>query len=220
MDNRIIRLFLGASLALLFTSTSGHAEEGLQDTPVIDPSIVRLGLKEDDLDEENFEVGAYIGYMSVEHFGTYPLYGVRGAWHVSEDLFFEINTGMTSVDRTPAEDFSGTDTSFFTDDERDFLYYNLSLGFNIFPGEIFITKDWAFNSAFYVIAGGGTVDFLGEKEFALNLGAGLRVIFTDWFAAHIGFQDIITDKPAALNPSGDEGSAHNMQYTFSGTFYF
>lgn len=219
MDNRTIRLFLSASILMLLTSAFGHAEESpLAEAPVIDPNVVRLGLSEDDLDEENFEVGAFVGYMSVENFGTYPVYGARGAWHVSEDLFFELTTGFTSVDKT-AEEERG-DINFFTDDERDLLYYNLSIGFNIFPGEVFVTEDWAFNSSFYILAGGGTVDFLGEKEFAFNIGGGLRVVFTDWFAAHVGFQDIITDKPAIFNPQGKEGSAHNMQYTFSGTFYF
>lgn len=219
MDNRIIRLLLSVSALLMLTGTPCFAEDALE-APVIDPNVVRLGLKEDDLDEENFEVGLFAGFMSVEHFGTYPVYGVRAAWHVSEDLFFEANYGLTSVDKTPAEDFISEDTNFFTDDERDFNYYNLSLGFNIFPGEVFVTKDWAFNSSFYLLAGGGTVDFLGEKEFAFNIGGGLRIVFTDWFAAHVGFQDIITDKPVVLNPQGREGSAHNMQYTFSGTFYF
>ena len=219
MDNRTIRLFLSASILALLSSGTCYAEEApIEEPPVIEPNVVRLGLKDADIDDENFEVGAYIGFMSVENFGTFPVFGARGAWHLSEDLFFEANIGTTSVDKTPEEERN--DINFFTDDERDLLYYNLSLGFNILPGEVFLTEDWAFNSSFYVIAGGGTVEFLGEKEFALNLGGGLRLILTDQFAIHLGFQDIITDKPVVLNPNGEDGSAHNMQYTFSGTYFF
>ncbi|HBO92851.1 MAG TPA: outer membrane beta-barrel domain-containing protein, partial [Gammaproteobacteria bacterium] len=106
-----------------------------------------------------------------------------------------------------------------TDDNRDFTYYNLSMGFNLLPGEVFITRDWAFNTSIYVLAGGGTVDFFGEKEFALNLGMGLRLIATDALAVHVTFQDIMTDKLKELS-DGSDGSAHNMQYTTSLTYFF
>lgn len=220
MDNRFIRLFLSTMVLTLGISGMAHGEDGsiLEDPPVIDPNVVRLGLKEADIDDENFEVGAFIGFMSVEHFGTQEVYGVRGAWHVNEDLFFEANYGMASVGKTPAE-YAAGDFNLFTDEDRDFIYYNLSLGFNVLPGEVFMTSDWAFNSSIYVLAGGGTVDFLGEKEFALNLGMGLRVVVTDSFAMHLTFQDIMTDKLKQLS-DGSDGSAHNMQYTASLTYFF
>ncbi|MEE2729516.1 outer membrane beta-barrel domain-containing protein [Ketobacter sp.] len=220
MDNRFIRLFLSAVVLAMGTTGAVFAEEQsiLEDPPVIDPNVVRLGLKDADIDDENFEVGAFIGFMSVEHFGTHEVYGIRGAWHVNEDLFFEANYGMTSVDQTPAE-YAAGDFNLFTDDDRDFIYYNLSLGFNILPGEVFMTSDWAFNSSFYLLAGGGTVDFLGEKEFALNIGMGLRVVATDSLALHLTFQDIMTDKLKQLS-DGSDGSAHNMQYSASLTYFF
>ncbi len=218
MDNRFIRLFLSA-VVLTLTAGVSHGEESiLDDPPVIDPNVVRLGLKDADIDDENFEIGAFVGFMSVEHFGTHELYGIRGAWHVNEDLFFEANYGMTSVDRTPAE-YAAGDFNLFTEEDRDFTYYNLSLGFNVLPGEVFLTSDWAFNSAVYVLAGGGTVDFIGEKEFALNLGVGLRLVATDSLAVHLTFQDIMTDKLKQLS-DGSDGSAHNMQYSASLTYFF
>jgi len=219
MDNRFIRLFLSALTLTLLTTGATRAEESiLQEPPVIDPNVVRLGLKDADIDDENFEVGAFFGFMSVEHFGTHEVYGVRGAWHVNEDLFFEANYGMATVGKTPAEYFGG-DFSLTTDDNRDFTYYNLSMGFNLLPGEVFVTRDWAFNTSIYVLAGGGTVDFLGEQEFALNLGMGLRLIATDSLAIHVTFQDIMTDKVKQLS-DGSDGSAHNMQYTTSLTYFF
>lgn len=219
MDNRFIRLFLITTGFLLTMSANSYGEDNiLEDPPVIDPNVVRLGLKESDIDDENFEIGAFLGFMSVEHFGTHAVFGVRGAWHVNEDLFFEANYGHTSVDQTPAEYVSG-DITLTTDDNRNFDYYNLSLGFNVLPGEVFMTSDWAFNSAIYLLAGAGTVDFFGEQEFAINLGVGLRVIATDSFAFHLTFQDIMTDKLQVLS-DGSSGSAHNMQYTGSLTYFF
>lgn len=219
MDNRIIRLFLSALTLTLLTTGVCRAEDSiLQEPPVIDPNVVRLGLKDADIDDENFEVGAFMGFMSVEHFGTHEVYGIRGAWHVNEDLFFEANYGMTSVGKTPAEYVSG-DINLTTGDNRDFIYYNLSMGFNLLPGEVFVTRNWAFNSSIYLLAGGGTVDFFGEQEFALNLGMGLRLVATDSLAIHVTFQDIMTDKLPVLS-DGNDGSAHNMQYTTSLTYFF
>ena len=217
MDNRFNSLFL--IIALIMVPTTLWAEEFPEDEePVVDPQIQRLELKEPEIDDENFELGAYFGYMSVENFGTHEVYGLNAAWHVTEDIFFTANYGTTSVDTTPVEDFN--DLNLVSDDDRDFVYYNLSMGWNLFPGEIFLGEDWAFNTQFYVLLGGGAVDFLGDREFALNFGAGLRMIATDYLAVHLGFQDILTDKPAVLNPLGRDGSAHNMQYTAGLTFFF
>ncbi|MGB3622233.1 MAG: hypothetical protein WBA20_12870, partial [Ketobacter sp.] len=108
MDNRTIRLFLTASLlALLSCSQISFAEEGiLQEPPVIDPQVVRLNLNEADIDDENFEVGAYLGLISIENFGTDAFWGLQGAWHVTEDLFFQAQYGQTQVGNTPVEDFA------------------------------------------------------------------------------------------------------------------
>ncbi len=221
MDNRTIRLFLTASiLALISCSQISFAEEEdiLLEPPVIDPNVVRLNLKEADIDDENFEVGAYVGLISIEHFGTDVFYGLQGAWHVTEDLFFQGAYGHTQVGNTPVEDFA--DLNLLTRDERNFTFYNLSMGINVLPGEVFITDKLVLNSAVYVLAGGGSLDFLGEKNFALNLGVGVRLIATDDFAIHIAFQDLITDKPALLNPLGRDGTAHNLQYTAALTYFF
>jgi len=219
MDNRFIRLFLISTTLLLAGINTSYADESiLDDEPVLDPNVVRLGLKDTGIDDENFEIGAFLGFMSVEHFGTHEVYGLRGAWHVNEDLFFELNYGHTTVGSTPAEYVSGQIT-LTTEDSRDFNYYNLSLGFNVLPGEVFMTRDWAFNSAVYLLAGVGSVDFFGEQNFAINLGVGLRVLATDSLAVHLTFQDIMTDKLDVLS-DGTGGSAHNMQYTGSLTYFF
>ncbi len=224
MDNWYFRVFL-VLCGLLLSHTTQAAEDSqspeesyLEEPPTLAPNVVRLGLKESELDDENFEIGVTYGFISVENFGTHDYLGLRAAWHMTEDLFFEANYGYTKVDETPAETIS--DLRLFNDSDREFNYYNLSVGFNILPGEVFLGKNRVYNNAFYVIAGAGNLDFLGDSEFALNLGAGLRLIITDSFAVHFTFQDIITDKPQVLNPNGESGSAHNMQYGASITYFF
>lgn len=221
MDNRTIRLFLTAALLTLvgYGQQAVAAEADiLQEPPVLDPNIVRLGLDEALIDDENFEVGAYAGFINIENFGTDFFYGIQGAWHVTEDIFFQAQYGFTEVGNTPVEDFA--DVNLLTSSEREFTFYNLSLGLNLLPGEVFITENWVFNTSIYVLAGGGNLEFLGDQDFALNIGAGVRLLATDAFALHLTFQDIITDKPALLNPLGREGTAHYFHYSMALTYFF
>ena len=52
-----------------------------------------------------------------------------------------------------------------SDAERRFTYYNLSLGYNFLPGEVFIGRNLAMTSALYLIGGIGTVKFGGDQNF-------------------------------------------------------
>ena len=73
--------------------------------------------------------------------------------------------------------------------ERRFTYYNLSLGYNLLPGEVYIGRSLAMNSALYVLGGIGSTKFAGDQHFTVNFGAGYRLLPTDWLAVHIEVQD-------------------------------
>lgn len=220
MDTRIFRLFLIAAALALPSATALAAEaDVLDEPPVIDPNIVRLGLKEANIDSENFEVGLYAGYMSIENFGTDVVYGLRGAWHVTEDLFIEGQYGITEAGKTSWESLT-PNGNLFPDGDRELIYYNLSLGFNALPGEVFIGANNAFNTQVYFLAGAGTTEFAGDREFTINVGVGLRLIALDWLAIHIMMQDLIFEKPGIVDPADSGDASHNMQYTTSLTVFF
>jgi outer membrane beta-barrel protein len=166
------------------------AEAEPNDTPpkVIEPVVERRRIKVNKIDAENIEVGPYYGALSIEDFGTNSIYGLRAAFHVTEDLFFEANVGKSMAGRTSYETLSGN-VQLLTLSERHFTYYNLSLGYNLLPGEVYIGRSLAMNSAFYLIGGIGSVKFAGDQRFAMNFGAGYRVLPTDWLAIHIDVQD-------------------------------
>ncbi len=198
MENGIQRLFLtvasviGLGVALLSPGVLADNGEPSGETSVsqsvldkiITPDMERRQIKEAGLDTEDFAVGAYVGVMNVEDFGTNTVSGLRLAYHISEDFFMEAVYGQTTTEETSFETLSGG-VQLLTDDQRDLSYYNLSIGYNLFPGEIFIGKDYAFNSAFYVIGGVGNTDFADEEHFTYNVGAGLRVLPTDWLSLHL-----------------------------------
>ena len=154
--------------------------------PVIEPEVERRKIKVAKIDRENFEIGGFFGVMNVEDFSANQDYGLRFAYHISEDFFTEATVGQTTVGRNAAEIFFNFD---LTRAERQFTYYDLSFGYNILPGEVFVGRNRAFNSALYVTAGVGGTRFAGDDQFTIALGVGYRMLVNDWLALHIDVRD-------------------------------
>jgi outer membrane beta-barrel protein len=167
-----------------------EAEARTTPPKVIEPEVQRRKVKVNRIDSENVEVGGYYGILSIEDFGTNSLIGVRAAYHVTEDLFFEADVGRSTAGRTSFETLGG-DIQLLTPSERRFTYYSLSLGYNLLPGEVYIGRNLAMNSALYLMGGIGSTKFAGDQRFTVNIGAGYRVLPTDWLAIHIDVQNHI-----------------------------
>jgi outer membrane beta-barrel protein len=171
-------------------AASQYGDESAATPRIVDPQVERRVIKVPKIDAENVEIGAYFGALSIEDFGTNPVYGVRAAYHVTEDFFFEANVGRSTAGKTSFETLAGN-IQLLTSDERRFTYYNLSLGYNFLPGEVYIGRNLAMNSAMYLIGGIGSTKFAGDQRFTVNFGAGYRVLPTDWLAIHIDVQDLV-----------------------------
>src|SRR6202140_2238489 len=65
------------------------AEEPQGEPSIIEPQVNRRVVKTPKIKAKAFEWGGYFGALSIQDFGTNPVYGVRGAYHVSEDIFLE-----------------------------------------------------------------------------------------------------------------------------------
>lgn len=182
---------------------------------VIDPQVERRKIKEPKIDREDFEIGAYAGIMSIEDFGTDLSYGVRLAYHVTEGFFVEATAGKSTAGLTSFEVLSGG-ARIITDSERDLIYYNLNLGYNILPGEVFIGEGHAFNTNLYLIAGLGSTKFAGDNRFTVNVGVGYRFLLTDAIALHADFRDHLFD----IDILGDEKTVHNLEGHLGLTVFF
>ncbi|WP_395338903.1 outer membrane beta-barrel domain-containing protein [Ningiella sp. W23] len=180
----------------------------------IDPNIERRDIKEFDIDSENFEVGAYMGVISIEDFESNVVYGARIAYHVNEHLFIEGTYGIAQAGETSFETLSGG-APFLTDDERDYRYYDVSLGYNM-NGELFVTSDLVFNTDFYLTLGAGSTEFGGDERFTVSAGAGYRVLLTDYFALRLDVRDHIFNSDIL----GKEKNVNNLTYTLSTSFFF
>jgi len=181
----------------------------------VEPQLERRELTEADIDSENIEAGAFVGVMNVEDFGTNLVYGARMAFHFTEDFFAEGAYGRTDTDQTSFEKLSGG-AKLLSDDDRQLEYYNISLGYNILPGEVFIGGDHAFNSALYLIAGVGSTEFAGDSNFTVNVGTGFRLLMNDWIALRLDFRDHIFESDVL----GSDKTMHNLEATAGLTFFF
>jgi outer membrane beta-barrel protein len=155
---------------------------------VIEPEVARRKIRVPRIRSSNVEMGLDYGVLSIEDFGTHPVYGITAAYHITEDFFFQGEAGRSRGGRTSFETLGGN-VQLLTQSERRFTYYDLSLGYNFLPGEAFIGRGIAMTNAFYLLGGIGGTDFAGDTKFTVNFGAGYRVVPTDWLAVHITVQD-------------------------------
>lgn len=184
-------------------------------TQVIQPQIHRRKIDIDEIDTENFEIGVFSGLLSTEDFGTNVVLGLRLAYHISEDFFTEAVYGESTTTETSYERLSGG-AKLLTPEERKLTYYNISLGYNLLPGESFLSDGLAFNTAFYVIAGVGITKFAADDRFTYNFGAGYRFIGTDWLTVHFDVRDHIFD----IDLLGVKKTAHNLEVHGGVTVFF
>ena len=197
--------------SLLRTEEPVHSDTD----PVIEPELDRRVITQADIDSEDFEVSAFAGVMNVEDFGTNFVYGARAAFHVSEDLFVETAAGRTKTDQTSFEKLSGG-AKIVSGSDRNLTYYNLSIGWNLLPGEVFIGRGHSFNSALFLIGGVGNTDFANDNHFTINFGAGYRLLLNDWATLSIDVRDH-TYKSDLL---GNDERKHNLEATAGLSVFF
>jgi outer membrane beta-barrel protein len=166
------------------------AEAAAVPPTVIEPQVERRKIKVPKIKSHNVELGGYYGEISIEDFGAAPVSGLRFDYHITEDFFFEANYARAKGGKTSFETLGGN-VQLLTDAERRFTYYNLSLGYNFLPGEVFLGRNRAMTSGFYLVGGIGSVKFAGDQNFTVNFGAGFHVLPTDWLAIHIEAQDLV-----------------------------
>ena len=217
---------LGRSLLLLSMCWTGYtaaeaadqaAEPGKPDAvQVILPEVQPREVSEDAIDDESFEFGIFAGVLNIDNFGSEPVIGIKASYFTTEDLFLQLNYGMSSAGLTSFEDLSGENVRLLTDDERDYTYYDVLVGYNIFPGEVFMTSKLTFNSAIYLVGGVGNTEFGGEDNFTTTLGTGYRIVLRDWLTWHVDFRDHIF-KSDILN---EDQVTHNLELSTGMTLFF
>jgi len=209
-------VFAIAVIASMAACSGGAATERADESEsVIQPSVERRDAKPPKIDNDNFELSAFYGLMSVEDFETNAVYGARFAYHISEGFFAEGTYGATKIGETSFEKLSGG-APILTDDQRKLSYYDLSIGWNLLPGEVFIGRKRAFPSALYIIAGAGNTSYADDDFFTLVFGAGYRMLMTDWLALKFDVRDRMWDSDLL----GESKTTHNFEMELGLSVFF
>jgi len=183
--------------------------------PLIQPQVKPQPTKPAKIDSENFEIGLFTGILSVEDFGSGSVNGARLAYHASEDIFLEATYGRSDTEETSYERLLGS-VQLLSEEERKLSYYNISLGFNILPGEAFMGSGYAFHTDLYLIGGIGSTKFAGDNRRTLNVGFGYRAIMNDWLALHLDARNHIFD----IDLLGTQKTNHNLEFHTGVTVFF
>ena len=190
-------------------------EEPQAEPSIIEPQVSRREVKTPKIKAKDFEVGAYFGALSIQDFGTNPIYGARAAYHVTEDFFLEAFAARSKAGTSSLEDVF-PDITVVSNSGRYFTYYDLDVGYNVLPGEVFLGRGRAFNTALYVTVGMGDVKFANQDQFALNFGVGTRILITDWLAMHLDVRDHVFESTLF----GVDKNVNNVEAILSLTTFF
>ena len=104
----------------------------------------------------------------------------------------------------------------FSDPSQTLNYYNLSVGYNILPGEVFFGSGIAKASAGYVVLGVGSTKFASQSYQTFNVGAGLRLFLNNRVALQVDMRDYIY----SVDLLGKRQSTQNLEFTGGVTFFF
>lgn len=210
-----LRTALPLLLALLSSPAAlaqAPAPSGEREQP-IEPSVARYGITVPRIHANDFELGAYLGSLNLDGFGSNLVYGLRLAYHLSEDFFLEGSYGRSSIDD---EQFRRFGLALFPGEEEDVDYYHASVGYNLLPGEVFFGRRRAFTSAVFLTTGLGNISFADEDHFTYNVGVGLRVLPTERLSVRLDFREYIFETDIL----GESELTFNSELTAGLGYYF
>jgi outer membrane beta-barrel protein len=210
-----------ASLALLPALCAAQASTPQQPSneQVIQPQVDRREVKLPKYPSKDFEFGLFGGTYATQNFGTNGVAGLRLGYHISEDIFVE---GVYAQTKASDENFRQIlPAGIFSRPKVTLKYYNLSAGYNILPGEVFLGRSYAKASSLYLIGGIGSTSFVDTKfnqrnRQTLNFGVGMRILFWERLAAQIDMRQHVL----ALDILGRNESTRNLELTGGLTFFF
>ena len=182
--------------------------------PVVVPDVDRRGIRLPRFPSSDFEIGIFGGTYGTQNFGTHAAGGVRLGYHITEDFFVEGVYGITKVDDTLFRQI--LPGGIFPQQSEKLSYYNLSVGYNVLPGEVFLFTRHAMPAALYVIAGVGSTKLDQQRRPTLNFGFGYRVFFNDHFAVQLDMRDHVF----SLDLLGKRESTQNLELTAGISAFF
>jgi len=158
---------------------------------VVDPDTKTAPVRVRAIPAEDFEVTGLATFVVMDHVendksnfvGTYAL---RGAYHVTEDFFVEAGYGKAS--RTGWNRLR----RWMNKEQAEPIQletYDVSAGFNLLPGDLYLTKNYVLPFVGYATAGVGYQKYEGLNAPSTVFGIGIKFFPKDWLAFRYEIRD-------------------------------
>jgi outer membrane beta-barrel protein len=204
-----------SALALL-GSAAAHAQSTTRPdgNQVVVPEVERREVPLPRFPSKDIAVGLFAGTYATQNFGASPVVGARLGYHITEDWFVESTYAQSKVsDEAFRQVLPG---GIFTDPKEKLKYYDVSLGYNLLPGEVFPSARRAKATAIYLIGGVGGTQFNLQRSQTVSFGLGGRLLLIDRLAVQFDMRDHVF----SLDLLGKRQSTHNLELTGGLTYYF
>jgi outer membrane beta-barrel protein len=206
-------LAIALAASAVLSAPARAADVSAADQAVV-PQVDRRDIKLPKFPNNDFELGLYGGVYSTQNFGSSVAGGVRLGYHITEDFFVEGAVGTTKVsDEAFRRILPG---GIFTGNTEKLVYSNLNVGMNVLPGEVFLGGSYAMPSQVFILAGGGTTRFNGQRMQTVDFGVGVKVYVKDWFAVRVDMRDNIY----TLDLLGKRDRTQNVELNAGLSFLF
>jgi len=169
------------------------------------------------IDDERFELGAFIGSLSLQEFNTVFLAGITGSFHINSRFMASLRYGQSNEAEASFERFQeGVD--FIPDREDGFQFLALEGSVKISETRSYLGAQdrYKYASRLYFDVGIENVQFAGNDEIGFSIGLNYKVVVTDWLTANLIFKDHIVEREFL----GEDELSQNLEISigFSGLF--
>jgi outer membrane beta-barrel protein len=214
MNPRRLLIAISFAASALPAFAQSTAPQRPASEPVVVPEVDRRDVRLPRYPSNDVEVGLYTGAYATENFGTSLVYGARVGYHLTEDFFVQGVFAQTKVsDEAFRQILPG---GVFGSPTQKLTYYDLSVGYNILPGEVFLFSNRARPSQLFLIGGVGSTKFVDQRKPTYNFGFGFRVFLADWASLQLDLRDHIF----SLDLLGKRSTTQNIEMTAGLSFYF
>lgn len=213
-NNKTIRGALVATACAASCFAAMAQQQKPANEQVVVPQVDRRDIQVPKFPSNDFEIGLFAGTYATQNFGTSAVGGLKLGYHITEDFFVEGVYAQTKVsDENYRQILPG---GVFPEESSKLSYYNLSVGYNVLPGEVFIGAKRAKPSQLYVIAGVGSTKFNQQRRPTYNVGFGFRVFLSDSWSLQVDMRDHIF----SLDLLGQRQSTQNLELTGGFAYFF